>query len=134
MSPEASIVEQPHALAEAFDGERLDTGFVELVLVDEFQDEPLLLVRAFPALVLGGVRRVGGLREGSAGGRLVVHPVVTGRDETGVEDLLVDVGLEELIDALGRAGDVVGGHQLGLDRVARAPDRRSLPDRAWPAR
>ena len=45
----------------------------------------------------------------------LVHPVVVGRDKAGGLNLFVHVGLEELIDAPGFGGNVVGGHQFGLD-------------------
>jgi len=45
-----------------------------------------------------------------------IHTVIGGRHEACMEDLLVHVGLEQLIDSLGLAGHVVCGDQLGLDR------------------
>lgn len=49
-------------------------------------------------------------------GRLRFAAVVGRRHEARVEDLLVDVGLEQVVNACGFAGDIVGGHELGLDR------------------
>ena len=53
------------------------------------------------------------------GGAVVVgnrlHAVIIGGHEPGVLDLLIHVGLEQLIEARGFGGDVIGGHKLGLD-------------------
>ena len=125
------FVQDAYALAEAFDGKGFNVSFVELVFLDEFQDQILLLVRAFPggaALPLGDA---GGLAWITLGGIVGgwVHAVIGGRNETRVEDLFVHAGLEALIETAGFGGDIVGGHQLGLNgdgelvgRVAGEPE------------
>ena len=44
-----------------------------------------------------------------------VHTIRGWRDEASGEDLLVDVGLEQMIESLGFTLNIVGGHQLCLD-------------------
>jgi hypothetical protein len=53
------LVGDAHAFSEAFDGEGFDVCFVELVLVDKFQDQILLLVGAFPGRAALPVRHLG---------------------------------------------------------------------------
>jgi hypothetical protein len=45
-----------------------------------------------------------------------MHAIVAGWDEPGCEHLLVHGGLEALIETLGFGGDIVGGHELRLNR------------------
>ena len=113
------LVEEAHAFAKALGGERFDVGFVEVVFIDNFQDQVALLIRAFPSRA-GMSPRGDFLGHGLEALWVVVssgcvHAVVGGWDEASGEDLLVHIGLEELVEALGFARDVVAGHQLGLD-------------------
>ena len=119
------LAELAHALAEALAGQVIDLVLVEAVFVHEFEDQVALLVGALPGravLPVGHVGDVVGCGMGGIGkhrgvsGRRRVHAVIGGRHESGVEDLPVHVGLEELVETLGLRGDVVGSAQLGFHR------------------
>ncbi len=108
------LAELLHTLAEALLGNVINLVLVEAVLVDEFQDQILLLVGTLPATVVVDVGDGSGC--GCIGTVAVLHPIRAGRDESRAEHLLVHIGLEELVEACGLGGDVVGGAQLGFHR------------------
>ena len=127
------LVELLDALAEALASEVIDLLLVQRVLIDELQDEFLLLVAAPPAIIATGRVPGGGMIAlgGVPVNRTVVHAVVMRRDESGVEDLLVDVGLEQFVDAPCFLGDVIGGHQFGLHGDAELVTRVARKSQAF---
>jgi hypothetical protein len=102
------FAELADTVAKALDGELLDVLLLELMLVNEFEDESLLLVGALPP---PAVERGMGALSGS----LVGTAVIVGRDKPRGLDLRVHVGLQEFVEPAGLTRDVIGGHQFALD-------------------
>jgi hypothetical protein len=122
------LVEVPDAFAEALAGEILHLGLVELVLGHEVLNQLALFVGAFPCGRCRGTLGPVGSAVAGRRCRSLLHPVVGGWNKAGLADLLVDVGLEQLVDAGRLGGDIVGGDEFGFDldaelmgRIAREP-------------
>ena len=113
-------VELPDPLAEAFLGQRFDVPLVEVVVVDDFENQRLLLLRARPGFRLGAVTtitvavRAGvniGVAVASVGGMSVAAILAAaiagavavgrsmGREKSRLLDVAVDTALQQGVKA-----------------------------------
>ncbi len=109
------FVELLHGGPEHFPAEVFDVLLVEVVLLDKFQDQVLLLVTAMPAIAIGVPVRNRSNRLSGVRGGLLGDSISLVRDKSRALDFLVHAALERVVEAGAFARHIVDVADLGFD-------------------